>query len=387
MNKKTNLLLACLLVSTGLFVYLTSHHYAVKMGLSENSLCTISASLNCDAAATSEFSEVSGIPVAILGGVFSFLLFGLVLFLKFDWVERSVFALTTVRFMLLTAAITSVLMGLITLIYIKVACPFCIGTYILSFLQLFLGWRLFETNEKLELPNYFSEYKSHLIFLICVPALAWVFSGMMKQKYGLDEVQKLAPEKLIQWKASPLQTFNLTDGLIKSGTDSKITLIEFADFKCSHCRTTSQTIESFLKGNPKITFIFKPFPLDGVCNKGIPNKGDGTRCTLAAWALCAEKTQKKGWDVHHWIFENQQKLSAVTDLKPYLAELETELKIDTAALTQCSESSETYDMINRTSDEGAKAEVQGTPTIFMNGRKLPYGQFLDILKAAAAEIK
>lgn len=387
MNKKTNLLLASLLVSTGLFVYLTSHHYAIKMGLVENSLCTISASLNCDAAASSAFSEVAGIPVAILGGVFSFLLFGLVLFLKFDWIERSVFALTTVRFMLLTAAITSVLMGFISVFYIKVACPFCVGTYVFSFLQLFLGWHLFATTEKLQLSHYFSEYRSHLIFLACVPVLAWAFSGMMNQKYGLDEVQRLTPEKITQWKASPLQIFSATDGLIKAGTDSKITVVEFADFKCSHCKVASQTIDSFLKGNPDVTFIYKPFPLDGACNKGIPNKGDGSRCTLAAWALCAEKTQKRGWDVHHWIFENQQKLSAVSDLKPYLSELETELKIDTAALTQCSESSETYDIINRTADEGTKADVQGTPTIFMNGRKLPYGQFLDILKAAAAEIK
>ena len=387
MNKKTNLLLASLLVSIGLFIYLTLHHYAVKIGLAGNSLCTINATLNCDAAATSSFSELIGIPVAILGGVFSFLLFGLILFLKFDWVEQTIFSLTTVRFMLATAAVTSVIMGLISIFYIKVACPFCVGTYVLSFLQLFLGWRLFDSSEKIQFSSYFSDYKSHLIFLACVPVFAWVFSGMMKQKYGLDEVQKLIPEKLIQWRASPEQSFNLSDGLIKPGTDSKITLVEFADFKCPHCKTASETIESYLKGNPSVTFIYKPFPLDGVCNKGIPSKGDGSRCVLAAWALCAEKTQKRGWDVHHWIFENQQELSAVTDLKPYLLELEKKLNIDTASLTQCSEASDTYDTLFRTSEEGAKAQVQGTPTIYMNGRKLPYGQFLDVLKAAAAEIK
>ncbi len=391
MNKKTNLLLGSLLISVGLFVYLTLHHYAVKIGLSGSSLCSISATLNCDAAATSSFSELFGIPLAVLGGVFSLLLFGFVLFLKLDWIEKTIFALSTVRFMLLVAAGTSLIMGFISLYYIKVLCPFCIGTYIFSFLQLFLGWNLFQAPEKTKefphfLSGYMADYKSHLIFLACVPVFAWAFAGMIKQQYGLDEVQKLIPEKLIQWKASPVQVFNLSEGLIRPGTDTKVTLVEFADFKCSHCKAASSTIDSFLKGNPQVTFIYKPFPLDGSCNKSIPNKGDGSRCTLAAWALCAEKNEKRGWDVHHWIFENQEQLFAATDLKPYLVELEKTLKIDTAKLTACSDSSETYDLILRTSEEGAKAQVQGTPTIYMNGKKLPYGQFLDVLKAASAEV-
>ena len=387
MNKKTNFLLLSLLLSIGLFVYLIIHHYAVKMGLSGNSLCSVSETLNCDAAATSSFSELFGIPVAVLGGIFSFLLFSFVLFLKFDWVGRSIFALTTIRFMLVVAAGTSVIMAVISLLYIKVACPFCIGTYILSFLQLYLGWNLFKSDDAIDLKQYVQDYKSHLIFLACIPILSWALTGMLKQSYGLDEVQKLIPEKLLQWKSSPEQTFNMADGLVRPGTDSKITIVEFADFKCSHCKTASHTIESFLKGNPQVTFIFKPFPLDGVCNNAIPTKGDGTRCTLAAWTLCAEKTQKRGWAVYHWIFEKQQQLLAVTDLKPYLSELEKDLRIDTAALIQCSDSNETFDLIKRAADEGAKAKVQGTPTIYMNNRKLPYGQFLDVLKAAAATIK
>ncbi len=386
MNKKTNFLLLSLLVSIGLFVYLTIHHYAVKMGMAGNSFCSVSESFNCDAAATSSFSEFFGIPVAILGGTFSFLLFSFVLFLKFDWVERSIFAVTTLRLLLLISAATSVIMGAISFFYIKVGCPFCIGTYLMSFLQLYLGWTAFQSKDLLEPKRYLTAYRSHILFLACIPLLSWAFAGMLKQSYGLDEVQRLIPEKLLQWKSSPEQVFSLTDGLVRPGTDSKITVVEFADFKCSHCKTASLTIESFLKGNPKVTFIYKPFPLDGICNTAIPNKGDGTRCTLAAWTLCAEKTQKRGWDVHHWIFEKQNELATVTDLKPYLNQLETDLKIDTAALTQCSESNETFELIKRAADEGTKAQVQGTPTIYMNNKKLPYGQFLDVLKAAAATI-
>lgn len=391
MNKKLNTLFLTLLITIGLFIYLTLHHYAVKLGLSGNSLCSINEKLNCDAAATSSFSELLGIPVAILGASFHLILFGFILFLKFDWFEKGPYSLATLRFLLLLAAVTSVVMGIISVVYVKVYCPFCMATYLFSFINLVLGWNLFSNTsqsikpEKLQFLNYFTIYRSHLILLLTIPVLAWVVNGMLQENYGLTEMKKIIPEKIMQWRASPEYTFNPAEGLIKKGSDSKVTLVEFADFKCPHCKNASTTIDAFLKGNPKVTFIFKPFPLDGSCNKAISTKGDGTRCTLAAWTLCAEKNEQRGWDVHHWIFEKQEELSQVVDLKPYLAELEKDLKINAAQLASCSDSTETYELMYRLAEEGNKAQVSGTPAIYMNGKKLPYGQFLDILKTAAQE--
>lgn len=387
MNKKINILLISLVFTLGLFIYLTLHHYSVKLGLSGNSLCSINEKLNCDAAATSSFSELFGIPLAVLGGTFHLLLFSFVLFVKFDWVEKSIYSLSTLRFFLVTAAITSLVMGFISAIYVKVYCPFCIATYLFSFINLALGWNLFPTSEKLKIQNYLIAYRSHLILLISIPFLSWMISGMLQENNGLSEIKKMIPEKIFQWKSSPEYTFNLNEGLIHKGLDSKVTVIEFADFKCPHCKSAATTIDSFLKGNPNITFIYKPWPLDGTCNSAVPSKGDGTRCTLAAWTLCAEKNEQRGWDVHHWIFKKQEELFQVSDLKSYLPELEKELKINIEKLAACSDSNETYELIHRLSEEGTKALVNGTPTIFMNGKKLPYGQFLDVLKSAASEIK
>ncbi len=387
MNKKLNTLLISLLITFGLFIYLTLHHYSVKLGLSADALCSINEKLNCDAAATSSFSELFGVPVAVLGACFNLLFFGFVLFLKFDWIEKNIYSLTTVRFLLASAALTSAVMAFISIAYVKVYCPFCIATYVMSFINLALGWSLFTSDEKLQPNDYFTIYRSHLIFLASIPVLAWVVTGMLQENNGLSEVKKMIPEKIYQWKSSPEVALNPNEGIIHKGLENKITLVEFADFKCPHCKSASGTIDSFLQGNPNVTFVFKPWPLDGNCNSGIPTKGDGSRCTLAAWVLCAEKNEGRGWDVHHWIFKKQEELFQVVDLKPYLATLEKDLKIDSAKLAACSDSNETYDLIKRIADEGNKAQVSGTPTIYMNGRKLPYGQFLDVLKSAAGEIK
>lgn len=387
MNKKINLLLASLLITFSLFIYLTIHHYSVKLGLSSDAICSISAKFNCDAAATSSFSEIFGVPIAILGGISSIFLCGLVLFLKMEWMQKTPYSLTTIRFMVGFAALASLVMALISLFIVKVVCPFCTATYVFSFLNLYLGWSLFQPKDSLQISNYFSEYKSHLIFLACIPIVSWMTAGMIQENYGLSEIKKIIPEKLYQWKNSEEYKFNPSEGLVIKGTEDKITVVEFADFKCPHCKVASTSLDLFLKGNPNVTFIFKPYPLDGACNKGLPNKGDGSRCTLAAWALCAEKTQQRGWDMHHWIFAKQEELFQAADMKPYLSEVEKDLKIDTKALAECSDSTETYDLINRLANEGTMAHVEGTPTIYMNGKKLPGGQLIDILKAAADEVK
>lgn len=387
MNKKINLLLVSLFVTFSLFIYLTIHHYAIKLGLSGDAICSISATINCDAAATSSFAEIFGIPVAIFGGIFSLFLFGFVLFLKMDWMQKSPQALMTLRFMLGSAALVSLVMGLISLLIVKVICPFCTATYLFAFINLYLGWNLFKPLDKFSFNPYFSTYRSHIIFLLCIPLFSWMCSGMISENYGLSEIKKMIPEKLYQWRNGQQYTFNLNDGLVIKGTEDKITIVEFADFKCPHCKVASKTIDLYLKGNPQVTFVFKPYPLDGACNKAIPNKGDGSRCTMAAWTLCAEKTQKRGWDMHHWIFEKQEELFQVADLKPYLPEIEKDLKIDTKAIVACADSNETYEAISRAADEGTNAKVEGTPTIYMNGKKLPAGQLVDVLKAAASEVK
>lgn len=385
MTKKSNLLILSLLVTVGLFIYLTIHHFALKLGLGGNSLCEISSKINCDAAATSSFAEFAGIPIAILGGVFHLILLLFVVFYRLDWSEPSSYLRLTLRGMLITSVVVSIISGFISLFILKILCPFCVATYVFSLINLFLGWNLVQnfSNSEFQYSNYFNEYKSHLIALISIPVASWVVSGMIQSSYGLDQIKKQIPEKIAIWKASTEYTFDKNIGLSNGVENPRVTIVEFADFKCSHCKVAASTIEVFLKGRPDILFIYKPFPLDGNCNTGIPQKGDNSRCVLAAYALCAEKLSQKGWNMHHWIFERQEKLFSVTDAKTLLPEIQTDLGLDSAKMSECADSIEIYDIIKKSATEGAAANVEGTPTIYMNGKKLPWGQHLEVLKEAS----
>jgi len=384
MTKKSNLLILSLLITIGLFIYLTLHHFALKLGMGGNSLCEISSKINCDAAATSSFSEFAGVPIAILGAVFHFMLLAFVVFYRFNWSEPSAYLRITTRGMLVLSVIVSLIAGAISWFNIKVICPFCVATYIFSILNLILGWNIVQNHDgDFQFMNYFQEYKSHLVALVCIPVVSWVISGMIQSNYGLDQIKKQVPEKIAIWKNGPEYSFDKNIGLSNNVENPRLTLVEFADFKCPHCKAASNTIDIFLKGRPDIQFIFKPYPLDGNCNAAVSQKGDNSRCVLAAFTLCAEKIAKKGWDMHHWIFDRQEKLFAVSDPKTLLTDIHADLNIDPTQLSECADSSEIYDLIKKSTAEGALAQVEGTPTIYMNGKKLPWGQYLEVLKEAA----
>ena len=298
MAKKSNLLILSIFVTIGLFIYLTVHHYALKLGLGGNSLCEINSKINCDVAATSSFAEIAGIPIAIMGGVFHLVLLSFVVFYRFGWLNNSEYLQKTIRLMLLTSLCVSVVSGVISLFLLKVLCPFCFATYIFSIINFFLGWNLVQNFSKgFSLLKYFDEYKAHLIALICIPAFSWVISGMIQNNYGLDQIKQQIPEKLAIWAAGKQYSFDKNTGLSNGVENPRITLVEFADFKCPHCKSAEKTINIFLKGKTDVLFTFKPYPLDGNCNSEVKKnerqKGDNSRCVLAAFTLCAEKIAKK----------------------------------------------------------------------------------------------
>lgn len=385
MTNKVRILLVTLFLNVSLFSYLSFHHYSVKTGVASTSICSISAKLNCDAAAMSSYSEFFNIPIAVFGGVFHLVLFFLVLFYSLGWAENSVYLKNTVRLQLGVAAVVSVVMGLISVIVVKVACPFCVATYILSFINLALGWNLIsgtDSKEPFAIAGYFGEYKSYLWGLVSIPAIAWLVASMISNHYRLDELRKYVPEKLAIWRASAENNFDLNLGISNKVMNPKFTLVEYADFKCPHCREASKSIELFLSTHPDILFVYKPFPLDGNCNPSINQKGDGSRCAFAALALCSEKLAGKGLEVTHWLFDNQEKFYPVTDAKTLLPEVQQMFGLDQKALGECADSAETYDLIKKSSDEGNRAGVDGTPTIYLNGKKLPWGHIPEVLNQA-----
>jgi len=387
-QKKILVLLALLftLTAIGVHLYLNKHHIDLKLGVSAaDSVCNVNEKLNCDAAASSRYAELFGVPIALLGAFMNGLLLIFVLLGRYsltaDTERTERFAFYISSFILLV----SLVMGGISLLIIQVGCPFCMATYVLSFLTwvvLLMAYKPALNRLPDDIRDIFASEKWVLGLLAAVPVLALIVNGMILDSYGYQEIKRVSETSLSTWQNAPAQNFDLQTGLtFQNGQgEAKVVIVEFADFLCSHCKAAYPVLHNFTKTHSDVKLVFKNFPLDGVCNPAVTHKGDGKRCELSYATLCIEKLNKKGWDAHHYIFDNQETIFS----KPMNAVLEDICKTtgsDCEQVKTCMNTEEIHEAVRKMASEGEKAQISGTPAIFLNSKVLPGGQLPPVLES------
>ena len=101
----------------------------------------------------------------------------------------------------------------------------------------------------------------------------------------------------------------------------------------------------------------------------------------AAAALAAGK-QGKFWDYHDMIFENFRTLD-----EDALKRFATGLNLDMNRFNKDRTSSEITSLINRDIREGSRIGVRGTPTLFVNGKRLNQRSLEAFSAAIESELK
>ena len=114
-------------------------------------------------------------------------------------------------------------------------------------------------------------------------------------------------------------------------------------------------LEQVLENNPaKVKIVFKNFPLRS-----------HKFAMKAATAALAAESQGKFWEFHDQLYKNYNRLN---DQK--VGEIALGLGLDQAQLEKKMRDPALQSKIRQDAREGAQAGVRGTPTIFINGRKL-----------------
>lgn len=136
--------------------------------------------------------------------------------------------------------------------------------------------------------------------------------------------------------------------------NAPVTIVEFSDFQCPYCILAVPQIQAILKAYPtQAKLIFKQFPLE-----------IHSRAFLAASAAIAANDQGKFWPMHDAMFAHHDDLSRETFVK-----LAKDLGLDVARFEKDLDSDETKRAVEKDVEDGDKAGVQGTPTIFVNGQR------------------
>lgn len=388
-NLSINIAMISTLLSILLHIYLTKHFFDVRfVGVAGPSFCNINDYFNCDAVAASPFSSLWGVPVSLWGVVTNLaLLFTLI---PIKWLNPSPDHFSTAYAKALSALILvgSVIMGSISFFVMDHACLVCIGTYILSILTaltLFAG--LSSSLKDLFHPPRF--------YIFLTSTLVWgpfFLNFLISQTTGLDKIEPLIKESLYYWKTNPEYSFRTDLGLVfQNSTESNpaiMTIVEFADYGCPHCKVAAPTLHAFTQQHHDVRLIFKPFPLDGVCNPALSShKGNGIRCLLAKITLCMEKLHQSGWKTHDQIFADQEAYMNLATTTEALDFFIGKSSVEKTSLENCTADPIMDQMITDSANEGEMAKIEGTPSIFVNGRKLDRGHFSPILESTYQSIR
>jgi uncharacterized membrane protein/protein-disulfide isomerase len=374
--------------------YLTNQHYDLKLGSASGpSICNISSTFNCDSVAASRYADLLGIPVALLGLITQVIFFILLISARFELSGNNALIKRTLFWLSAFTLLMSIVMGGISSFLLGTYCLFCMTAYGLSILQMLGAWKIQDSSPLAhlgeDLSHLFTESKWVLILVLLIPGLGWMVNSMMLKSAGMDKIELVIQDSLAEWEAGPTQSFQPDRGLFegKAGAEPIMKIVEFADFLCPHCKMASTPLEAFTQAHHDVQLNFKVFALDGTCNKSIPTRGDGLRCKLGASVFCAEKLAGKGWPAHHWIFERQDEFHQTTDAKPIVEKMSHDLSLDADKVQSCMNEDSTQESLEAMAQEGAAAHIQGTPTIFVNGKILPRGQFLPVLEGLYKKLK
>lgn len=166
---------------------------------------------------------------------------------------------------------------------------------------------------------------------------------------------------------------------IKWSKEKKNILIEYADLQCPACKQYHDIIlteiEKDKEVTDKVTFVFRHFPLDNAH----PNARD------AAYAAEAAHKQGKFFEMSDLLFENQNTWSGESDPTELFVSYAKELKLNEDQFKKDMTSQEVKDIVQNDFLSGSKANVQGTPTFFYNGKKMQTPGTIDDFKQMLLE--
>lgn len=170
------------------------------------------------------------------------------------------------------------------------------------------------------------------------------------QKVVFPEVNKISSADHIKWATDSASTKNI--------------LVEYSDLQCPACKNFHDIIKSQIepdkKITSKITFVYRHFPLTNIHKNA----------EKAAYAAEAAGKQGKFFEFVDVLFSKQTEWAQVGDAEKKFEAYAKALKLDVEKFNKDASSGEVKNKVALDTASGNKAEVQATPTFYLNGEKL-----------------
>ena len=178
-------------------------------------------------------------------------------------------------------------------------------------------------------------------------------------------------------------TVSADDDPMLGDPEAPVLIVEFSDYQCPFCRrfeveTMPQLIQAYVDTG-KVRLTFRDFPLTQIHANALP---------AALASECADE-QGSFWPYHDLLFARQSDWAQSNDIKTTLVQYAVELALDESAFSACLRENRYLEEVQHDFSEGVSYGITGTPSFFINGKKLvgavPFSEFQSAIDAALAE--
>ena len=171
---------------------------------------------------------------------------------------------------------------------------------------------------------------------------------------------------------SPVFSISTTDQPSLGNADAAVTIVAFTDYQCPSCAAMHPELERLVKEYAgKVRLVMRDFPLS-----------QHAEAFKAAEAAEAAREQGRYWEYVAVLLRNQSALS-VEKLKAYAGEL----SLDRARFDSALDSGKFTEAVQRDVEDGTKLGINGTPTLFINGRRVSAKGYEDLKATVEAAFK
>ncbi len=167
-----------------------------------------------------------------------------------------------------------------------------------------------------------------------------------------------------------IRDIDTTGSPSKGRDDAPVTIVLFTDFECPYCKKLEPMLDEVVAKNKKdVRYVFKNMPLSFHQMAGPAHQ-----------AAAAADEQGRFWDFHDRLFALKElNIQAIMDIAK-------DLGLDMDKFTEDMNSPAIYQKIAKDLNDADNAMVTGTPTLFVNGRKLQKRTAENLQKMIDAEL-
>ena len=194
-------------------------------------------------------------------------------------------------------------------------------------------------------------------YLVTKPEVLIEASKALQQKQMAESSGK-AKEAITKNAAS---LFNAAQAPKFGTINGDITIVEFLDYQCGHCKTMSPVIAELLKADPKIQVVIRGLPIFGDASK------TATKAVIASTKQGTEKFVKF----------NEALLATTEPLnEKNIFALAKKSGLDTAKLKKDMSAKEVEDQVNENFRLAREIGLMGTPAFVLANRNLSKTEFV-----------